>query len=132
VYRIFTCVKLKSKHSVAGSVEKSGYKGAVACVFLPAQVRRFAQAKPWRKCGCASLSSKIIKGWGVGQNKKTSAYADVFFGAGGVTRTPDLLITNQLLYRLSYTSKYLIFVWSTTELYTTKRYLSITKRTQFF
>ena len=31
------------------------------------------------------------------------------FGAGGVTRTPDLLITNQLLYRLSYTSvSYLI------------------------
>ena len=27
-----------------------------------------------------------------------------FCGAGGVTRTPDLLITNQLLYRLSYTS----------------------------
>ena len=27
------------------------------------------------------------------------------FGASGVTRTPDLLITNQLLYRLSYTSK---------------------------
>ena len=26
-------------------------------------------------------------------------------GAGGRTRTPDLLITNQLLYRLSYTSK---------------------------
>ena len=26
------------------------------------------------------------------------------YGAGGVTRTPDLLITNQLLYRLSYTS----------------------------
>ena len=26
-------------------------------------------------------------------------------GASGVTRTPDLLITNQLLYRLSYTSK---------------------------
>lgn len=25
-------------------------------------------------------------------------------GASGVTRTPDLLITNQLLYRLSYTS----------------------------
>ena len=29
------------------------------------------------------------------------------FGAGGVTRTPDLLITNQLLYRLSYTSVFL-------------------------
>ena len=26
------------------------------------------------------------------------------FGAGGRIRTPDLLITNQLLYRLSYTS----------------------------
>ena len=29
-----------------------------------------------------------------------------FGGAGGRTRTPDLLITNQLLYQLSYTSKY--------------------------
>ena len=28
-------------------------------------------------------------------------------GAGGRTRTPDLLITNQLLYQLSYTSKFL-------------------------
>ena len=28
----------------------------------------------------------------------------MLFGAGGVTRTPDLLITNQLLYQLSYTS----------------------------
>ena len=28
------------------------------------------------------------------------------FGAGGVTRTHDLLITNQLLYRLSYTSTF--------------------------
>ena len=27
-----------------------------------------------------------------------------FFGAGNVTRTRDLLITNQLLYQLSYTS----------------------------
>ena len=27
-------------------------------------------------------------------------------GAGGRIRTPDLLITNQLLYRLSYTSKF--------------------------
>ncbi len=26
------------------------------------------------------------------------------FGAGGRIRTPDLLITNQLLYQLSYTS----------------------------
>ena len=30
----------------------------------------------------------------------------MLFGAGGVTRTPDLLITNQLLYRLSYTSTF--------------------------
>ena len=28
-------------------------------------------------------------------------------GAGGRTRTPDLLITNQLLYQLSYTSGFL-------------------------
>ena len=27
------------------------------------------------------------------------------YGAGGRTRTPDLLITNQLLYQLSYTSR---------------------------
>ena len=32
-------------------------------------------------------------------NEKTA-----FIGAGNVTRTHDLLITNQLLYRLSYTS----------------------------
>ena len=30
---------------------------------------------------------------------------DSKFGAGGRTRTPDLLITNQLLYQLSYTSE---------------------------
>ena len=34
----------------------------------------------------------------------------VFGGAGGRTRTPDLLITNQLLYRLSYTSVSISFV----------------------
>jgi hypothetical protein len=28
----------------------------------------------------------------------------LIFGAGGPTRTGDLLITNQLLYQLSYTS----------------------------
>ena len=31
----------------------------------------------------------------------------MLFGAGGVTRTHDLLITNQLLYRLSYTSTFI-------------------------
>ena len=31
------------------------------------------------------------------------------FGAGGVIRTHDLLITNQLLYLLSYTSEYAAF-----------------------
>ena len=39
--------------------------------------------------------------------KKKSSLKTLVFrepGAGGVTRTPDLLITNQLLYRLSYTS----------------------------
>ena len=45
------------------------------------------------------------------QNKKTGearSYA-VFFGATGRTRTADLLITNQLLYQLSHSSKYLWF-----------------------
>ena len=34
----------------------------------------------------------------------------VFFGAGNVTRTRDLLITNELLYQLSYSSRYLILI----------------------
>ena len=34
----------------------------------------------------------------------------LFYGAGNVTRTHDLLITNQLLYRLSYTSINLVIV----------------------
>ncbi len=34
-------------------------------------------------------------------------------GAGGRTRTPDLLITNQLLYQLSYTSVYIFLVGAT-------------------
>ena len=40
---------------------------------------------------------------------QTNTGNPVKFGASGVTRTPDLLITNQLLYRLSYTSKYNLF-----------------------
>ena len=28
---------------------------------------------------------------------------ELYFGAGEMNRTPDLLITNELLYRLSYT-----------------------------
>ena len=35
----------------------------------------------------------------------TPPYLVVRFGAGRRTRTPDLLITNQLLYRLSYTGE---------------------------
>ena len=35
-------------------------------------------------------------------------------GAGGRTRTPDLLITNQLLYQLSYTSVSLLDYYITT------------------
>ncbi len=41
------------------------------------------------------------------ENKKGSADLDLltlmFTGAGEMNRTPDLLITNELLYRLSYT-----------------------------
>ena len=42
------------------------------------------------------------------KQKKTPKSCDFgVFGAGNVTRTHDLLITNQLLYRLSYTSAFL-------------------------
>ena len=37
------------------------------------------------------------------------------YGAGGRTRTPDLLITNQLLYQLSYTSKSSNVIYSNKE-----------------
>ena len=42
------------------------------------------------------------------------------FGAGGVTRTHDLLITNQLLYRLSYIS---IFTFEVADLILTNQLL---------
>ena len=42
------------------------------------------------------------------------------FGAGGVTRTHDLLITNQLLYRLSYIS---IFTFGVADLILTNQLL---------
>ena len=42
------------------------------------------------------------------------------FGAGDVTRTRDLLITNQLHYRLCYTSKYDIIPCSNAALQTAK------------
>jgi hypothetical protein len=42
------------------------------------------------------------------KNREARSYA-VFFGATGRTRTADLLITNQLLYQLSHSSKYLWF-----------------------
>ena len=37
---------------------------------------------------------------------KPTILSRLVFGAGGRTWTPDLLITNQLLYQLSYTSKF--------------------------
>ena len=40
----------------------------------------------------------------VHSHTKYSVFAKMFGGAGRRTRTPDLLITNQLLYQLSYTS----------------------------
>ena len=44
-------------------------------------------------------------------------------GAGGRTRTPDLLITNQLLYQLSYTSIFGVFR-RTLDYYITKKPVS--------
>ena len=40
--------------------------------------------------------------------RKTRKNRVFLFGAGNVTRTHDLLITNQLLYRLSYTSIFIL------------------------
>ena len=40
----------------------------------------------------------------------------MLFGAGGVTRTHDLLITNQLLYRLSYTTTSSVTGWRSNQL----------------
>ena len=36
----------------------------------------------------------------------------MFIGAGEMNRTPDLLITNELLYRLSYTGLYQVLNYS--------------------
>ncbi len=63
-----------------------------------------------RRGGFAAPSIEISEGWrrpkAAGTQKERHAFQRVFlFGAGNVTRTHDLLITNQLLYRLSYTSK---------------------------
>ena len=86
--------------------EKAGQEAQISC---PALFRLF---RPFRRVG-----------HGVGQlvdphfdphlfqrfcNKKhRKPKFSMLFGAGGVTRTHDLLITNQLLYRLSYTSDFL-------------------------
>ena len=43
--------------------------------------------------------------WPLGKSPLFSFPYPQYNGAGGRTRTPDLLITNQLLYQLSYTSK---------------------------
>ena len=42
---------------------------------------------------------------GVKAKRKDCQRQSFLFGAGNVTRTHDLLITNQLLYQLSYTSE---------------------------
>jgi hypothetical protein len=46
----------------------------------------------------ARTAFKNTKGAGL-----AAAPLDQFFGAGEMIRTPDLLITNELLYQLSYT-----------------------------
>ncbi len=38
-------------------------------------------------------------------HKKANPKVGFVFGAGEMNRTPDLLITNELLYRLSYTGE---------------------------
>ena len=52
-------------------------------------------------------------------------------GAGGRTRTPDLLITNQLLYRLSYTSVLPASLCVRISTLTPERFVIIAKATPF-
>ena len=51
------------------------------------------------------LNLLVVQGL-ISEKKKPCSRSNyrAFAGAGNVTRTHDLLITNQLLYRLSYTS----------------------------
>ena len=83
---------------------------------------RVRRTGPWVKISCPFSWVQFIPrvGQGVGQQlthilartifgvfatkKHRKPKFSMLFGAGGVTRTHDLLITNQLLYRLSYTS----------------------------
>ena len=85
---------------------------------------RVRRTGPWVKISCPFSWVQFIPrvGHGVGQRLTRIVTRTVFgifatkkhrkpkfsmlFGAGGVTRTHDLLITNQLLYRLSYTSAF--------------------------
>ena len=90
---------------------------------------RVRRTGPWVKISCPFSWVQFIRcvGHGVGQavdphfdphhfqrfcnkfatKKHRKPKFSMLFGAGGVTRTHDLLITNQLLYRLSYTSTFL-------------------------
>ena len=86
---------------------------------------RVRRTGPWVKISCPFSWVQFIPrvGQGVGQSLTHTLTCNIFsifvtkkhrkpkfsmlFGAGGVTRTHDLLITNQLLYQLSYTSVFL-------------------------
>ncbi len=69
---------------------------------------KFATKVTKRSCVLRTQTQKI----------KDFRRSPLFFGAGNVTRTRDLLITNELLYQLSYSSNYYtqvvlyIIVWS--------------------
>ena len=63
--------------------------------FPPSRAQRSGSARKRRNGGTAELSS--LRG-----SERSAVHSDD--GAGGRIRTPDLLITNQLLYQLSYTS----------------------------
>ena len=55
------------------------------------------------KTACEPCSQAVLLIWK--EKPETSVNREFPGGAGNVTRTHDLLITNQLLYRLSYASK---------------------------
>ena len=82
---------------------------------LPARPKEGSQFVPQtndRSTGGTLWCRVLARRWlGTSHKKSATDYLanfPVFIGAGEMNRTPDLLITNELLYRLSYTGTSLL------------------------
>ena len=104
---IFTVYWWRGRHKIANSAEALFVKKKdenvneqawTPALFLP-WIHDFS--KMCTKCAPFFKDSKLLIEI---KNPLTLDISGFYIGAGGRIRTPDLLITNQLLYRLSYTS----------------------------